>query len=476
MVQSTYDVEFGTAGGVGLLLDVHRPVGTKKLPALVLIHGGRWRSGDKADLTPIARRWAGLGYAVFNINYRLAEEATKSAPGITHPALHEDVGAAISWVRLHGPAWGADPAAVGVLGGSAGGHLGLLAAVQDASIGAVASWSGPTDLELMWSKGQETEAIGTLLGCTYPKACPAAEDASPVTHVTSDDPPVLLANGSNEQIPAEQATVMGKALKAAGVEHEVLIPETERHGWGLDRFAEGPTRAFLARHLCDPGPQPTVGAPDVTSTEAAGTASLSLTLSSPTCRDVRVSFSTGDQTALAAQDYAPTSGTLTIPAGSTAGTITVPLFADGVDEPDERFTVTLSSGPEALLPDPQVGVTIAGQSAPSLSVSDTSKPEGNSGTTGAVFTVRLSEAAGHPVSVAYSTANGTAAAGSDYKVASGSLTIPAGKVTATAVVTVVGDTTWERNETYTLSLWSPQGATIGDGQGRGVIVNDDTAR
>jgi acetyl esterase/lipase len=475
-IESAYDVKFGEAGGTPLHLDIHRPAGAKKLPALVLIHGGRWRAGDKADLTLIARRWAGFGYAVFNINYRLAKEATKSAPGTTHPALYEDVGAAISWVRQHGSAWGADPTALGILGGSAGGHLGLLAAVQDPTVAGVASWSGPTDLGLMWSRGQETEAIGTFLGCTHPEPCPAAADASPVTHVTPDDPPVLLANGSNEAIPAEQATVMGKALNAAGVEHEVLIPETERHGWGLDRYAEEPTRAFLARHLCDPGPQPTIIAQDVSASEEAGAASLSLTLSSPTCRDVEVSFSTRDQTAVAGQDYAATSGSLVIPAGSTAGTITVPVVADGVDEQDERFTVNLSSGPEALLPDPRVGVTITGESGPSLSVNDTSKAEGNSGATGAVFTVRLSEPVGHPVSVSYSTANGTALAGRDYKGVSGSLTIPAGKVTATVVVTLVGDTTWERNEAYALVLSSPQGATIGDGQGRGTIVNDDSMR
>jgi hypothetical protein len=189
-----------------------------------------------------------------------------------------------------------------------------------------------------------------------------------------------------------------------------------------------------------------------------------------------VSFSTRDQTAVAGQDYKATSGSLVIPAGSTAGTITVPLFADDVDEPDERFTVTLSSGAEALLPDPNVDVTITGQSGPSLSVNDTSKAEGNSGTTGAVFSVRLSEPVGHPVSVSYSTANGTAVAGRDYRGVSGSLIIPAGKVTATVVVVLVGDTTWERNETYALVLSSPQGATIGDGQGRGIIVNDDSMR
>jgi acetyl esterase/lipase len=475
-IESAYDVQFATVGGVPLLLDVHRPAGAKRLPAIILIHGGRWRSGDKAELTPIAQEWAALGYAVFNVNYRLARAATRTAPGITYTALLQDVRSAISWVRQNGSAWGADPAAVGILGGSAGSHLGLLAAVQDPSIGAVASWSGPTDLELMWSQGQETEAIGTLVGCTHPNPCPAIRDASPISHVTSDDPPALLANGSDEQIPVEQATRMAEALEAVGVEHEVLIPQTELHGWGLDRYAEEPTRAFFARHLCDPGPQPTIAAPDVASTEAAGAASISLTLPSPTCRDVKVSFSTRDQTAVAGQDYKATSGSLVIPAGSTAGTITVPLFADSVDEPDERFTVTLSSGAEALLPDPNVDVTITGQSGPSLSVNDTSKAEGNSGTTGAVFSVRLSEPVGHPVSVSYSTANGTAVAGRDYRGVSGSLIIPAGKVTATVVVVLVGDTTWERNETYALVLSSPQGATIGDGQGRGIIVNDDSMR
>ncbi len=112
---------------------------------------------------------------------------------------------------------------------------------------------------------------------------------------------------------------------------------------------------------------------------------------------------------------------------------------------------------------------------PSLTVGDASVTEGNSGTQDLAFTVALSAQATTPVTVAYATGNGTATAGSDYTSASGTLTFAPGQTTQIVHVQVAGDSAVESNETLTINLSSPIGATIADGTATGTIINDDVA-
>ncbi|MCF8533937.1 MAG: cellulase family glycosylhydrolase [Reyranella sp.] len=112
---------------------------------------------------------------------------------------------------------------------------------------------------------------------------------------------------------------------------------------------------------------------------------------------------------------------------------------------------------------------------PTLSVGDASIVEGSTGTSQLAFTVTLSQAATGPVTVHYSTADGTATAGSDYTAQSGTLTFAAGETSKTIQVAIAGDTAVEANEALTLSLSSSSGATIADGSAVGTITNDDVA-
>ena len=128
------------------------------------------------------------------------------------------------------------------------------------------------------------------------------------------------------------------------------------------------------------------------------------------------------------------------------------------------------------LPAPSVTLlVIPGSSGPvpALSVSDTSVPEGNSGATNAAFQVTLSAASTSPVSVSYATADGSASAGSDYTATSGGLTLSPGSTSAAVLVPVLGDLTPEGLETFTLALSGPTGATLGNAQATGTIVDDD---
>jgi len=113
---------------------------------------------------------------------------------------------------------------------------------------------------------------------------------------------------------------------------------------------------------------------------------------------------------------------------------------------------------------------------PSMAIADAAIAEGRSGTKTLAFTVTLSKAATVPVTVSIATANGTATAGSDYVAASGSLTFSPGQVSRTFAVTLVGDMSWEANETFLVNLSTVANATLGDAQAVGRILNGDVRK
>ena len=110
----------------------------------------------------------------------------------------------------------------------------------------------------------------------------------------------------------------------------------------------------------------------------------------------------------------------------------------------------------------------------SISVNDVSLAEGDSGTKSFSFTVTLSEASNLSVKVDFSTADGTATAGSDYQSAVGTLTFAPGEIEKTVTVLIQSDTLNEANETFFVNLSNAINATIGDNQGIGTILNDDS--
>ncbi|MET0552978.1 MAG: Calx-beta domain-containing protein [Vicinamibacteria bacterium] len=115
----------------------------------------------------------------------------------------------------------------------------------------------------------------------------------------------------------------------------------------------------------------------------------------------------------------------------------------------------------------------SGAAVPTLSLDDAAAAEGNAGTTAVAVTARLSQPGAQPVTASFATANGTAAAGSDYQAAAGTVTFPAGTVSRTIGVNVIGDAAVEPDETFVLNLTAPVGATLGDAQGQVTIADDD---
>lgn len=195
-----------------------------------------------------------------------------------------------------------------------------------------------------------------------------------------------------------------------------------------------------------------------------------LTIEPAQAAAVTVQFATANGTATAGDDYVATSGTVTFPAGATSAVIQVPTLTDLVPEPDEAFSLDLSS--------PSSGVVGVGHStvtlwdAPSVQVSGCQVQEGDSGTRECVFLISLSHTSRHYPSVSYRSADGTAGLG-DYFDVSGSVTFETDVIARAITVQVLGDTTMEPDETFSLNLSNPSISWIADGTGVGTIEDDD---
>ena len=206
------------------------------------------------------------------------------------------------------------------------------------------------------------------------------------------------------------------------------------------------------------------------------TAAFTVALSATSGDAVTVAYATSDGTATMGEDYASTSGTLTIAAGEVSATVEVPVLDDDDVEESETFTLTLSDAEHATIDDGEGQATIADDDEPppelpTLSVDDPEVTEGEDAT--AAFTVTLSATSGDAVTVAYATSDGTATMGEDYTATNGTLTIPAGEVSATVEVPVLDDDDVEESETFTLTLSDAEHATIDDGEGQATIADDD---
>ena len=223
----------------------------------------------------------------------------------------------------------------------------------------------------------------------------------------------------------------------------------------------------------------TVSINDVTATEGnAGTKTFTFTVTQTpsSVSTVTVQYATADGTAkVSDSDYVATSGTLTFAPGEVSKPVNVTVNGDTKFEANETFFVNLGSATNAGIADGQGQGTITNDDPiPSLSIGDSVVTEGNSGSVSALFPVTLSSATGATTTVSFATSDGTATAASgDYVATSGIVTIPAGSTTGTIMVTVLGDTVTELDETFFVNLSSPVNATITDAQGQGTIVNDD---
>jgi hypothetical protein len=192
-------------------------------------------------------------------------------------------------------------------------------------------------------------------------------------------------------------------------------------------------------------------------------------------RIVTIRYATQDDEATSPGDYSPAEGTLTFGASDEAvsKTVAVAVEGDASDEPTEAFLVNLSSTePELIADGSALGIVRDDDDPPALSVSDATATEASSGSTGADFQVSLSTPSGKPVSVNYATSDGTATAASgDYLQTSGNVYLRPGTTSKSVQVPVNSDTRGEPQETFFVSLSSPETATLARDKGEGTIVD-----
>lgn len=281
----------------------------------------------------------------------------------------------------------------------------------------------------------------------------------------------------------------GEALAASGGT-DTFIVEVRDTGFRLNFWSPTTTKVPVAVVVdaVAPAPAPVV-VPALSIGPAskvegnAGTSNLGFTvsLSAASNSAVTVGYSTSNGTATAGQDYVATSGTVTFNAGETSKTVNVAVNGDTTIESDETFTVTLSNPAGASIATPTATGTIVNDDVapapvlPTVSIADLSVSEGNGDDAHFMFTVSLSTPSESPVTVRYSTSNGTATAGQDYLATSDSITFAPGVTSQMVHVDIIGDTVVEPNETFTVTLSSPSGATIVKATATGTIVNDDVA-
>jgi len=243
------------------------PKSDKPLPVIVAIHGGGWQNGDKSQTQGVSKYAASGFYAGVSVGYRLSAEAT-------WPAQIYDCKAAIRWVRANASKYHLDPDRIGVVGGSAGGHLasmlGTTARVDGlegdlgpykgttTKVRCVVDQFGPSDLPAIGDYPSQVNHNGPyspearLLGCAIPDHKDAARAASPITYVSRDDPPFLIMHGDKDPtVPFNQSERFVKALRAAGVETLFFRVEGGAHGRFRNPEVSNRIRQFFDKHLLD---------------------------------------------------------------------------------------------------------------------------------------------------------------------------------------------------------------------------------
>jgi len=237
------------------------------------------------------------------------------------------------------------------------------------------------------------------------------------------------------------------------------------------------TFLLLATSVDVAAQQPSISVQDVIVAEGnSGTtpATFIVMLSGPTSQTVTCSFATADGTATAGSDYVAASGALSFAPGEIQKSVVVLVNGDTVDETQETFFLDISNVQNATVNSSRGTGFINDDDGPAISINDVSITEGNAGTKAATFTLSLSGPSVEAIAVRAITTAGTATTGSDYNSINTVIIFQPGVVTRTVDVNIIGDTNLEPNETFSVNLSEPFGATIADDIGVCTILDDDS--
>lgn len=249
-----FNVTYATVDGEKLQLDLALPATPGPHPCVVCLHGGAWRMGSRRDLSrpgswadcgfpgkSLLEVLADRGFAAASVSYRLA-------PRSKFPAQIQDARTAVRYLRTNADKLGIDPARIGAMGFSAGGHLASLLGTADDTVTAfdtdlypgqsnrvacVVDFFGPSDLSLYGATpGVEKVYFVPLLGGPLAEKPELYRRASPIDYVTKDDPPFLIVHGTADVIvPMIHSERLHDKLVKAGVKAELLAVKGKGHGW-----------------------------------------------------------------------------------------------------------------------------------------------------------------------------------------------------------------------------------------------------
>jgi acetyl esterase/lipase len=240
------DVIYGRVEGSALLANLAYPDGPGPRPAIISVHGGRWRAGNRTDASSIkVPQWAEFGFFAMSIDYRLVG-------GSPAPAPYLDLRCAIRWVHAHAADYGIDPERLYLIGQSAGGQMVSLAGtLGDGPYPRVGGWDkARDDVRAVISVAGPYELNTLSWGNLWTPVTGDVEDArrlaSPMTHVAATTKPTLVIHSDDDKsVPIQQAVDFVGKLKAAGVTHR-FVHYTDRGHMGITEDVIKETRAFIA--------------------------------------------------------------------------------------------------------------------------------------------------------------------------------------------------------------------------------------
>ncbi|MFT3830119.1 MAG: alpha/beta hydrolase fold domain-containing protein [Opitutaceae bacterium] len=268
-VLATENVVYAVVAGHPLALDLYRPTSAAPLPAVLLIHGGGWDSGSREMERPFAKRLAAAGFVAVPVSYRLGESGR-------FPAALHDLKAAVRWLRVHAAEQGIDPARIGAVGGSAGGHLAALLGATNgiaALEGEVGERAAASDVQcvvdidgladftaaaLVAQQVAKPSAPTRFLGGPFADHTETWRTASPLTHIGRGSAPTFFLNSTATSPLLPGRLEMAKKLRSLGTASEVaVVPDTPHVFWLLEPWFAGvvaTTADYLRREMPDPGP------------------------------------------------------------------------------------------------------------------------------------------------------------------------------------------------------------------------------
>jgi acetyl esterase/lipase len=242
-----YGVVYKSTETVDVKLDIYVPSGPGPFPAVVLVHGGSWKTNWRGEFQTTARKFLKRKVASYVVDFRMPCKKYNPGEGVDPNLCHypfptpvEDIQDAVRWVRAHGHLFNTITDKVGIMGSSTGGNLAMEVGVSgiagDTRPDAIVAWSGLGDLTF---EATSAHNRNNYVGCTYNECPEKWIAASPSRNVDPGDAPLYLSGSEFELAPtADEQQLTITRWTAAGVDNYWhFIPGSDCHSrecWGVD--------------------------------------------------------------------------------------------------------------------------------------------------------------------------------------------------------------------------------------------------